>query len=69
MLGSIFSELARDSWCNTPENSMELVNDSNGNPVTITYYQGLNAVFIKTFTYDSNGNPTRIVCSKPTPQI
>ena len=68
MLGSIFSEIARDSWTNTPDNAMVFVNDSNGNPVTITYYQGTTAVFVKTFTYDSNGNTTRIECSTPTPQ-
>ena len=66
MLGSLFNEITRDSWTKTPNNAKTLTYDSNGNPLTITYYQGDNVVFIETFTYDSNGNPIRIECNSPT---
>lgn len=65
MLGSIFTELARNAWTMTPGNSCDLVNDANGNPTQITYSQGDNVVFIQNLTYDANNSVTHIECVKP----
>lgn len=65
MLGNIFTEIARDTWTNTPGNSMALT-WTDGNPTAITYLQGDTVVFVKSYTYDADGNPTLISCSKPT---
>lgn len=65
MLGSLFSDIARESWSNVPNHSILFTNDSNGNPTEITYKDGENVVFIKNLTYDANGNVTSIVCSSP----
>lgn len=65
MLGTIYNDIARDGWTNTPDNTMEITNNASGNPTSITYKQGNNVVFIKQFTYDANGYITKIECVKP----
>lgn len=65
MLGSIFTELARNAWTMTPGNKITFVYDANGNATSITFYQGQNVVFVQNLTYDSNGNCTLIECVKP----
>ena len=65
MLGSIYTEMARNAWATIPGNAYEPEYDSNNNPVKITFYQGATAVFIQNITYDANGNPTRVECVNP----
>lgn len=64
MIGSIYTEIARDAWATVPGRSMEFVNDANGNPTTITYKQGATVVFVKYLTYDANGDVTKIECKE-----
>lgn len=65
MLGSIFTEIARESWSNVPNHGVFYTNDSKGNPTVITFKDGDNVVFIKNITYDENGSVTSVVCTTP----
>ena len=65
MLGSIYTELARNSWTMTPGNACDFTVDANGNTTAITFSQGGNVVFVQNLTYDANNNCTRIECVKP----
>lgn len=65
MLGSIYTEFARNSWTMIPGNANEFTYDANGNPTVIKYLQGTTVIFIQNITYDANGNPTRVECVNP----
>ncbi len=62
MIGSIFSISERDSWTFVPGRSSLQAYDANGNLTSITYYEGQTVAFVRNFTYDSNGNCTKIEC-------
>lgn len=65
MLGSIYTEFARNAWATVPGQSYTLTYDANGNPTVITYYRDTTVIFIQNLTYDANGNPTRVECVNP----
>lgn len=65
MLGSIFTELARNCWTMTPGNACDFTVDSNGNYTAITFKQGENVVFVQNLTYNSDNVCTHIECVKP----
>lgn len=65
MIGSIFNILERENWTFVPGRSAVPAYDANGNPISITYYEGLNVIFIRNFTYDGNGNCVKIECVTP----
>lgn len=62
MIGGNYTETTRDAWATVPGRSIDIVNDPNGNPQTITYKDSDgSAVFIQQFTY-TNGFVTKIEC-------
>lgn len=62
MIGNIYTQSARESWATVPGRSFECVNNANGDPTSITFYQGNNVVFVQYFTYDANNNITKVEC-------
>lgn len=64
MIGSIFTDIARDAWASVPGRSIDLENNAQGNPTKITFKKGDTVVFVKYLTYDGDGNVTRIECKK-----
>lgn len=62
MIGNIYTDAARANWTTVPGRSIDIVNDPNGNPQTITYKDSDGSVvFIQQFTY-TNGAVTKIEC-------
>jgi hypothetical protein len=62
MIGSIYTEMARDAWTTVPGRSIRPVYNADGNPVKLTYIQDGEVVFVKHFEYDADGNVTLILC-------
>ena len=62
MIGGVFSISARDAWCTVPGRYYDVVNDANGNPLTISFYDANGLVFVQYYTYDGNGNVTKCEC-------
>lgn len=62
MIGSQYTEIARDAWATVPGRSIRPVFNDDGNPVKLTYIQDGEVVFVKHFEYDANGNVTLILC-------
>lgn len=62
MLGNLFTELARFAWTFVPGRSTQQAYDETGKVTSITYYEGQNIIFVRNFTYDSNGNCIKIEC-------
>lgn len=62
MIGSIYTESARDAWTCVPGRNVAITNNENGDPVKEVYsYQGA-VCFAKYYTYDSDGNIINIEC-------
>lgn len=64
MIGSIYTEIARDAWTTVPGRSKDFVVDDNGNYTKITYSENNNVVFAQYLTYDANGNCIKIECKE-----
>jgi hypothetical protein len=62
MIGGVNSVSARDAWVLVPGRSYVPEYDDNGNPTKITYYDGVNVVFVQYYTYDDNGNCIKVEC-------
>lgn len=63
MIGGNYTETTREAWTSVPGRSVEITNDANGNPTAMAYKEGTTTVFVKRYTYDANGNCTKIECS------
>lgn len=64
MLGSLYSELTRSNWNTVPGHSTELVNNANGDPLKITFFDGSNIAYVQYLTYDANGAVIKIECKE-----
>lgn len=64
MIGSIYTEIARDNWNTTPGHSTALEFNANNKVTKITYKNGNTTVFAQNFTYDANGNCILITCTE-----
>ena len=64
MIGSIYSEAARDAWVTVPGREKFLEYDANGNAIKITCVDNGNVVYVQYLTYDANNNCTHIECKK-----
>lgn len=64
MIGGIYTEITRDSWSFVPGRYTVFTNNASGDPVSISYYNPDNTLaFVRRFTYDANGNVTKIECA------
>ena len=62
MIGGVFSVSARDAWTTVPGRDCVAVNNANGDPITLTFLENGNVVFVQYFTYDSKGNFLKCEC-------
>lgn len=62
MIGGVNSVSARDAWVLVPGRSYVPEPNSDGNPAKITFYDGVNVVFVQYFTYDADGNCIKVEC-------
>lgn len=62
MLGNIYTEAARANWTTVPGRTVDGVYDTKNNLIKLTFSENTNVVYAQYFTYDTNGNPTKIEC-------
>lgn len=65
MIGGNYTDITREAWTFVPGRSVLPTYDANGNVLTMTYYDNNTVVFVRNFTYDANGNCTKIECVNP----
>lgn len=62
MIGNIYTEAARASWCVVPGRVCLFQNNDNGDPVKITFVANNNVIFVQYLTYDDNNSVVKIEC-------
>lgn len=63
MIAGVNSVSARDAWVLVPGRSYVPEGyNADGNPSKITYYDGVDVVFVQYFTYDNAGNCIKVEC-------
>lgn len=62
MIGSKYTEIARDAWATVPGRGIRQTVNPDGNPAKLTYINNGEVVFVKHFEYDESGNITLILC-------
>jgi hypothetical protein len=62
MIGNLYTEAARISWCVVPGRVCLYENNDNGDPVKITFVANNNVIFAQYLTYDDNHNITKVEC-------